>query len=105
AVTGFYNSGVTAKTIVLISHFDTVHIEEFGNLEALAFQPKALTEELKTKIDDLPKDVQPDVESDAYLFGRGTMDMKMGLVLHLHLLELATTEKWPINLILLTVPD
>ena len=31
--------------------------------------------------------------------------MKMGLVLHLHLLEMATTEKWPINLILLTVPD
>jgi arginine utilization protein RocB len=105
AVTGFYNSGVTDKTIVLISHFDTVHIEEFGNLEALAFQPKALTEELKTKVDDLPKDVQADVKSDAYLFGRGTMDMKMGLVLHLHLLEMATIEKWPINLILLTVPD
>ena len=46
-----------------------------------------------------------DIKSDEYLFGRGTMDMKMGLVLHLHLIEMATIEKWPINLILLTVPD
>ena len=44
AVTALYNSGVTNKTIVLISHFDTVHTEEFGaGLEELAFQPRELT--------------------------------------------------------------
>ncbi|MDN4606703.1 M20/M25/M40 family metallo-hydrolase [Sporosarcina highlanderae] len=106
AVTAYYDSGVTNKTIVLISHFDTVHTEEFGGgLEELAFQPKALTEELKKRKDDLPEDVQIDLDTDDYLFGRGTMDMKMGLVLHLHLLEKASIEKWPINLLLLTVPD
>ncbi|MDW0116579.1 M20/M25/M40 family metallo-hydrolase [Sporosarcina thermotolerans] len=105
AVTAYYDSGVTNKTIVLISHFDTVHIEEFGGLEELAFNPSALTEELKKRITDLPEDVQADLKSNDYLFGRGTMDMKMGLVLHLHLLEKASIEKWPINLLLLTVPD
>jgi len=106
AVTAVYNSGVTNKTIVLISHFDTVHTEEFGaGLEELAFQPRELTKEFKKRMNDLPDDVQIDLNSNDYIFGRGIMDMKMGLVLHMHLLEMATIEKWPINLILLTVPD
>lgn len=105
AVTALYKSGETKKTIVLISHFDTVHTEEFGTLGELAFQPKELTEALKEKVDELPFDAQEDLKSGDFLFGRGTMDMKMGLVLHLHLLELASIEKWPINLMLLTVPD
>lgn len=106
AVTALYNSGVTNKTIVLISHFDTVHTEEFGaGLADLAFQPRQLTEALKDRMADLPEDAQADLASDEYLFGRGTMDMKMGLALHLHLLEKAYDEKWPINLLLLTVPD
>ena len=105
AVTALYKSGETKKTIVLISHFDTVHTEEFGTLEELAFQPKELTEALKERVDELPFDAQEDLKSGDFLFGRGTMDMKMGLVLHLHLLELASIEKWPINLMLLTVPD
>ncbi|MEI3605974.1 M20/M25/M40 family metallo-hydrolase [Pseudogracilibacillus sp. SE30717A] len=105
AVTALYHSGVTNKTVVLISHFDTVHTEEFGALGDLAFQPRALTEELKNRKNELPEDAQRDLESGDYLFGRGTMDMKMGLALHLHLLETASTEAWPINLMLLTVPD
>src|SRR5699024_11134979 len=52
-----------------------------------------------------PEGARGDVLSDEYLFGQGTMDMKMGLVLHLHLLELASNENWPINLMLVTVPD
>lgn len=105
ALTALYNSGVTKKTIVLISHFDTVHTEEFGTLGDLAFQPKALTEAMKDIIKELPEDAQEDLQSGDFLFGRGTMDMKMGLVLHMHLLEQAINEKWPINLVLLTVPD
>ena len=33
------------------------------------------------------------------------MDMKMGLALHLQLMEKAILNHWPINLLLLTVPD
>ena len=46
-----------------------------------------------------------DLETGNYLFGRGTMDMKMGLALHMQLIEKASVEKWPINLLLTTVPD
>src|SRR5699024_3800100 len=48
---------------------------------------------------------QRDIDSGNYLFGRGIMDMKMGLALHMRSLEKATIEAWTINLILVTVPD
>lgn len=105
AVTALYHHEQATKTVVLMSHFDTVHTEEFGTLGDMAFQPLQLTEKFRHMVDELPTHAQEDVKSDAYLFGRGVMDMKMGLVLHMHLLELATLEKWPVNILLLTVPD
>ena len=104
-VTALYNSGVTSKTVVLISHFDTVHIEEFGELSKYAFDTKKLTAEIKKYKDFFTDDINEDIDSEQYLFGRGVMDMKMGLCLHLNLLETASKEKWPINLLLITVPD
>lgn len=105
AVSALYKHKEAKNTITLISHFDTVHTEEFGTLGKLAFQPKQLTEKFKQLVDELPEGARDDILSDEYLFGRGTMDMKMGLVLHMHLLEVASIEKWPINLLLVTVPD
>src|SRR5699024_207022 len=105
AVSALYQYENAKKTITLISHFDTVHTEEFGNLGNMAFDPQALTAKFKEIVKDLPEGAREDVMSDEYLFGRGTMDMKMGLVLHLHLLEVASMEEWPINLLLVTVPD
>lgn len=105
AVTALYKNDNAKQTIVLISHFDTVHTEEFGHLGDLAFQPRALTEKFKEMLNDIPSHAHADILSDQYLFGRGVMDMKMGLVLHMHLLEIASRENWPINLLLLTVPD
>src|SRR5699024_8685111 len=93
------------KTVMLISHFDTVHTEEFGRIERLAFRPKEITEKSKEIADDLPEGARGDVLSDEYLLGRGTMDMKMELVLHLHLLELASSENRSLDLMLVTVPD
>ncbi|WP_237150103.1 M20/M25/M40 family metallo-hydrolase [Planococcus kocurii] len=70
---------------------------------------EAPTEEVTKKLferkDDLPEEARADLESGNYLFGRGTMDMKMGLALHMALIEKASTENWPLNLVLLTVPD
>lgn len=105
AVSALYKHPEATKTIMLISHFDTVHTEEFGRIEELAFRPREVTEKFKEIVDDLPEGAREDILSDEYLFGRGTMDMKMGLVLHLHLLETASNEEWPINLMLVTVPD
>lgn len=104
-LTALYKHPEAKETVVLISHFDTVNTEEYGDLEALAFEPEMLTKALLDIKDELPDDARIDLESGDYLFGRGTMDMKMGLVMHMGLIEKAAAENWPINLILLTVPD
>ncbi|MFF2289634.1 M20/M25/M40 family metallo-hydrolase [Peribacillus butanolivorans] len=104
-VTAFYKHPEAKETVVLISHFDTVHTEEYGDLETLAFQPEELTKKFHERKDDLQEEARIDLESGKYLFGRGTMDMKMGLALHMAIIEKASIEQWPINLLLLTVPD
>lgn len=104
-VTALYKHPQATKTIVLISHFDTVWTEEYGALEPLAFHPEELTEKLKEHKDELPVDALADLESGQFLFGRGTMDMKAGLAAHMALIEKASNEQWPINLLLLSVPD
>lgn len=104
-LTALYKHPEASETIVLISHFDTVNTEEYGDIEPLAYQPEQLTKVLHERLNDLPEDAKQDLLSGEYLFGRGTMDMKMGLVMHMSLIEKASIEQWPINLILLTVPD
>lgn len=104
-VMALYEHPKAVDTIVLISHFDTVQTEEYGDLEKLAFCPEELTKKLFERKDDLPDEARTDLESGSYLFGRGTMDMKMGLALHMALIEKASHEQWPLNLVLLTVPD
>ena len=105
AVTALYKHPEAIETVVLISHFDTVQTEEYGFLEPLAYFPEELTKKLLEHKEDLPESARIDLETGKYLFGRGTMDMKMGLALHMQLIEKASTENWPINLILTTVPD
>ena len=104
-VTALYKHPEATETIVLISHFDTVQTEEYGVLEPLAFNPEELTRELLEHKDELPEAARIDLETGKYLFGRGTMDMKMGLALHMSMIEKASIEKWPINLLLTSVPD
>src|SRR5690625_1535530 len=105
SVTALYKTDETARTIVLMSHYDTVHIEEYGDVKHLAFQPEALTNTLRLHKTSFSQEVQRDIESGDYLFGRGIMDMKMGLALHMRLLEKAAIGAWPINLMLVTVAD
>lgn len=104
-VTALYKHQDATETIVLISHFDTVNTEEYGDLQEYAHLPEELTKLLHSRADELPEEARQDLLSGEFIFGRGTMDMKMGLVMHMGLLEKATVEHWPINLILLTVPD
>ncbi len=105
AVTALYKHPEATETVVLISHFDTVQTEEYGTLEPLAYFPEELTKVLMENPSELPEGARADLETGKYLFGRGTMDMKMGLALHMQLIEKATFEEWPINLILTSVPD
>lgn len=104
-LTALYKNNKTKRTIVLMSHFDTVHTSNFGKYEPLAFQPEKLTEALQQDIQYMPTEIQTDLHANDYLFGRGIMDMKMGLALHMNIIEKASIENWPINILLVTVPD
>lgn len=105
AFTALYKTDKSSDTVVLISHFDTVGIKEYGQLQGLAFSPEKLTQAFYDNPDFLTPDAREDLYTNQYIFGRGIMDMKMGLVLHMHLLEQAVREEWPVNLLLVTVPD
>ncbi len=93
------------KTIVLISHYDTVGIDDFGDYAQAAFDMDAITTLFKEDDAYLNATAKEDLASGEYLFGRGSMDMKPGLMLHLSLIEKAILEEWDINLLLMTVPD
>ena len=105
AFTALYKTDKSSDTVVLISHFDTVGIKEYGQLQELAFSPEKLTQAFYDNPDFLTPDAKEDLYTNEYIFGRGTMDMKMGLALHMHLIEQAVREEWPVNLLLVTVPD
>ncbi|MGK0576825.1 M20/M25/M40 family metallo-hydrolase [Macrococcus capreoli] len=105
AVAAMYRSHVTDDTIILMSHFDTVDTNDFGPFEDIAFDCDTLSHAYQQHITEFDANHQADIESGRYLFGRGVMDMKSGLMMHLSILEKAIHEAWPINIILLTVPD
>lgn len=95
------------NTIILLSHFDVVDVEDYGNFKPLAFRMKELTNEYKRRSHNLQSITKKDIENDneEWYFGRGTMDMKSGLCLHLSMIEQATKGTFDGNLLLVTVPD
>lgn len=105
AFTALYKTEENANTVVLISHFDSVGVEEYGQLQELAFDPEKLMQAFRERPELLTPDAKEDLNTGEYLFGRGTMDMKMGLTLHMHIIEQAIYEAWPVNILLVTVPD
>ena len=103
--------GTGPKTIVLLHHNDVVTVEDYDRLRPLAFSPDELEAELKKRISSFSPEIQQDLSSDAYLYGRGVCDMKGGGAIQMALLrrysELArrSPEELPGNLIVLAVPD
>ncbi len=73
------------KTVVYIGHMDTVDIGEYRELKDLATKPYELMDKLKKR--DLDQEVQEDLNSGEWLFGRGTADMKSGVAVELELLK------------------
>ena len=65
-LTALYKHPDAKETVVLISHFDTVNTEEYGDLEPLAFEPEMLTQALLEKKDEMPDAVREDLESGDY---------------------------------------
>ncbi|WLD91946.1 M20/M25/M40 family metallo-hydrolase [Alkalihalobacillus sp. AL-G] len=104
-VTALVQSGKSNETVILISHFDVVDIEDYGEWKNLAFRPKELTQEFLAIKHELPDVIQDDLEQAEWIFGRGAMDMKAGLTLQMSMIEKASLGEFDGNILLLTVPD
>lgn len=68
--------GKIRPTIILHGHTDTVGLEGYGALTPYACSPSELEVSLKSM--HLTKEVEADLLSGDYMFGRGTCDMKSG---------------------------
>lgn len=73
------------RTVILMGHFDTVGIDDFGSLKNKAFQPDKFMQALRNET--LPPIVKEQLESGEWLFGRGVLDMKSGVASNLYLLR------------------
>lgn len=93
------------KTIVMISHFDVVGVDDYGQLKDHAFNIDKLTELYHENPEMLADPFREEVESGDWVFGRGSMDMKAGIVVQLSLLEKAAEGKIDGNLLFVTVSD
>lgn len=97
----------TQKTILLLSHFDVVAIDEYGAGKPYAFDPIAYGEFLKKGEVHLDAESKEDLDSGHYLFGRGVCDMKWGLAADMEILYhfAEHPDEAKANVLLVSVPD
>ena len=62
---------------MLHGHMDTVGVDDFGGLKEFAFSPDELLNKMLQM--ELPKEVRNDLESNEWMVGRGSCDMKSGV--------------------------
>ncbi len=105
AIAGFYQGSKTStKTIILLSHYDVVGVEDYGRLAPLAFSPLECTSAMVEE--NLSDDAERDLKSGEWIFGRGIMDMKAGLAIQMALLsEVVENGDLECNLLFLATPD
>ena len=102
----FKSKKKTDKTLILIGHIDTADIENAGNFKDFILKPYEYTKILKENIELLDEEVREDLLSGKYLFGRGIMDMKMGVAMEIATLEYySNLEDFEGNILMITVPD
>ncbi len=102
--------GEGAGTILLTGHFDTVTVEDYGELAPLATQPASLLAALRERLvaPVTPAEIlaRADFDSGDFLPGRGLLDMKGGLAAGLAVLEAFAAEPARRgNLLFVGVPD
>ncbi|CAM3915551.1 M20/M25/M40 family metallo-hydrolase [Mesobacillus zeae] len=95
----------TKKTVILMGHFDVVDTDVCGHLREEAFDPEKYTKLIKNEV--ISKEARQDLESGDWLFGRGTADMKSGLIVQAAVLSefSNSTEELDVNLLYLAVAD
>lgn len=116
------NPNNTGRTIVLMSHFDTVGIEDFARFgdSNLSFQPDELakvmqaTLEQKESLTASEQSALAALQSGEWMFGRGSVDMKSGAAINIAIMrEFAraradgtrTIDDLAGNLLFLSCPD
>lgn len=97
----------TKNAVLLLSHFDVVGVDDFGQYKSFAFSPQELAQELKKENEGfLDTHAKQDLLSGDYIFGRGTMDMKAGLAMQLSVMQdISEAPHAEQNLLLVAVPD
>ena len=93
-------------TVVLFGHTDTVGTGDYGPLKPWALEPGELAGRLAV-LPGLPSEVREDLESGEWLFGRGSLDMKAGVAVHMALVEYLSSraEQMTGNVLFLATPD
>jgi arginine utilization protein RocB len=106
-LTAFVKKKDAKKTVILLSHFDVVDVEDYGNFKHLAFHMEELTNAMTEKKHNFDNITQDDIANDMeeWLFGRGSMDMKAGVALQMAMIEKAAKGEFDGNLLMLSVPD
>lgn len=101
--------GAGTRTVVLTGHYDTVTVEDYGDLAPLAGQPEPLRAGLLARLGDAvdaqSKRVREDLSSGAFLPGRGLLDMKGGLAAGLAAIAQIAEGSFDGNLLFIAVPD
>ncbi len=107
---GRSRSGESRETIVLTGHYDTVSTRDYADLAGLATDPEALAPALLARLSataSTPAEVRAkaDLESGAFLPGRGLLDMKAGLAAGIAAVERFAAAGGRGNVLFLAVPD
>ncbi|AWN21968.1 peptidase M20 [Deinococcus irradiatisoli] len=106
--------GRSSRTLVLSGHYDTVGTEDYGEWQALAGEPAALSAAMIGALSALsdPSAAETlalqDLQSGDFLPGRGLLDMKGGLAAGLAVLERYAARplaERPGHLLLVATPD
>lgn len=77
--------GNSNKTIILMGHIDTVGIDDYHEIKDYATDPDILPEKLREL--NISDEINKDIESGEYMFGRGALDMKSGVAGHMAILK------------------
>lgn len=89
------NPNNTGKTIILLSHFDTVGVEDFARFgdSNLAFQPDELANVMQSTLEQKDSRTASEgsaliaLQSGEWMFGRGSVDMKSGVAINIALMH------------------
>lgn len=103
-VFAFFPKADSKKIVLLHAHIDTVGVEDFGKQKPDAFSPDRLLRFFENYEADA--ELQRDALSGDWAFGRGMLDMKSGMAVHLaNLLHYSLNpEELPFSLLLMGNP-